>query len=139
MYVAPREVPPDADERWKPMTSDKECVVIGRQHLAKSPALVLYLDILHELYHLVQRKAGRELWDDQYSYVDRPTEVEAYRFVVAEALRLRASEAFLREYLRVEWISDRDHRRLLKNVGVTPDGHRQLSKAAGPGKRGAGS
>lgn len=118
MYVAPHRVPPDADSRWKPMTSRADCVVIGRSHLRRSPALVLYLDILHELYHVVQRWEGRSLWDGGYSYVDRPTEVEAYRFAVKEAYRLKASDSFLRNYLRVMWISRKEHRRLLANVGV---------------------
>ena len=121
MYVAPHEVPPEANARWKPLISVNDCVVVGREHLTKSPALVLYLDILHELFHVVQRKAGRELWDPKYTYAERPTEVEAYRFAVREARRLKAPEALIREYLRVEWVSKRDHRRLLKNVGVAVD------------------
>jgi hypothetical protein len=121
MYVAPHEVPPDADARWKPITSPDDCIVVSREHLQKSPALVLYMDILHELYHVVQRRAGRELWDEKYSYVDRPTEVEAYQFAVEEARKLRASEPFLRDYLRVAWVSHKEHRRLLKNVGVKSD------------------
>ena len=121
MYVAPHEMPPDADRRWRPVIAATDCVAVGRYHLRDSPSLVLYMDILHELCHVVQRRAGRELWDDRYSYVDRPTELEAYRFVVDEARRLNASEAFLREYLKVEWVSKRDHRRLLRNLGVEPE------------------
>jgi hypothetical protein len=118
MYVAPRELPADADARWKPFLSTEDCVVVGQDHLAHSPAIVLYLDILHELFHVIQRKAGRELWDPKYTYVDRPTELEAYRFAVQEGRRLKASESFLREYLRVEWVSDKEYRRLLRHVGV---------------------
>ena len=118
MYVAPHRVPPDADSSWRPITSRADCIAVGQSHLRRSPALVLYLDILHELYHVVQRWDGRSLWDEGYSYVDRPTEVEAYRFVVREAYRLQASDAFLRSYLRVMWISREEHRRLLRNVGV---------------------
>ena len=118
MYVAPHRVPPDADAHWKPMTNRADCIAVGRSHLRKSPALVLYLDILHELYHVLQRWEGRSLWDGGYSYVDRPTEVEAYRFAVREAYRLGASDAFLRNYLRVMWISRKEHLRLLANVGV---------------------
>ncbi|MCI4350787.1 MAG: hypothetical protein L3K15_04670 [Thermoplasmata archaeon] len=119
MYVAPHEIPPDADKRWKPIVTADDCVVVSNYHLTRSPAVVLYMDILHELYHVVQRQAGRELWDDDYDYVDRPTEVEAYRFAVEEARRLNAPDSFLREYLRVEWVSERHHRRLLKNLGVS--------------------
>lgn len=124
MYVAPREVPADASAEWAPITSADECVVIGHAHLRKSPSLVLYLDILHELFHVLQRQAGRELWDDRYEYVDRPTEVEAYAFAVEEARRLNADDAFLREYLKVDWVSAKDHRRLLKRLGVSAPAHR---------------
>ncbi len=120
MYVAPHGVPANADSRWRPVTSRGDCIVVGRYHLRQSPALVLYLDVLHELCHVVQRWDGRSLWDEAYAYVDRPTEVEAYRFVVEEARRLRASDAFLREYLKVDWVGPKDHRRLLTNVGVSP-------------------
>lgn len=118
MYVAPHRVPADADPHWRPVTSRADCIAVGQFHLRRSPALVLYLDILHELYHVVQRWDGRSLWDGGYSYVDRPTEVEAYRFAVREAHRLHASDSFLRTYLRVMWISREEHRRLLANVGV---------------------
>ena len=120
MYVAPHRLPPDASARWRPVTSRADCVAVGQSHLRRSPALVLYLDILHELYHILQRWDGRSLWDDAYAYVDRPTEIEAYRFVVREAHRLKAGDPFLRSYLRVEWISREEHRRLLAHVGVPP-------------------
>ncbi len=118
MYVAPHEIPPNADRRWKPVTSPDDCVVVSGEHLRKSPSMVLYLDILHELCHVVQRWDGRELWDETYSYVDRPTEVEAYKFAVREARRLGVDDRFLRDYLRVIWVSPKEHRRLLTNVGV---------------------
>jgi hypothetical protein len=118
MYVAPHRMPRNADRRWKPVVTKEDCVVVSREHLRKSPAMVLYLDILHELYHVTQRWAGRELWDEGYSYVDRPTEVEAYQFAVDEARRLKVKDAFLRDYLKVMWVTPEDHLRLLKNVGV---------------------
>jgi hypothetical protein len=120
MYVAPHRVPPDADDGWRPITARGDCVVVSGQHLRRSPALVLYLDILHELYHVVQRSQGRELWDEAYSYVDRPTELEAYRFGNEEARRLGATDSFLRDYLRVDWVSEKEHRRLLTHLDVRP-------------------
>ncbi len=119
MYVAPYEAPPWAGKYgWTPFTSPKDCIVVGRNHLLKSPSMILYLDILHEFCHILQRNAGRELWDITQGYVDSPTELEAYRFSVAEARRLRVPDSFLRSYLRVEWVNSKDHRKLLKNLGV---------------------
>jgi len=116
MYVAPRAMPKDADPRWKPIVSPTDCIVIGGEHLQRSPAMVLFLDIIHETFHLLQRQHGRELWDEKYSYVDRPTELEAYAYTLAEARRLGASPAFLREYLKVEWTTPGQHLRLLRNL-----------------------
>jgi len=119
MYVAPHEIPPLLKRvGFLPYTSPREVIVVGRAHLHRSAALILYLDILHELVHVLQRRAGHDLWVEGYRYGDRPTEIEAYRFSVALARREGASDAFLREYLRVNWISDREHALLLRNVGV---------------------
>ncbi len=121
MYVAPHEVPGFAKAvGWRPVTSAKDCIVIGRSHLGKSPAITVYLDILHELYHVFQRRAGRDLWDLTHGYAGSPTEIEAYRFAVEEARRLGASESYLHEYLEVEWIDREEHARLVRNVGVSP-------------------
>ncbi len=122
MYVAPHEKPKITRSRgWKPVISpDRDCIVVGATHLKESPPLVLFMDIFHELRHVIQRHGGANLWEPGVSYVERWTEVEAYRFVVQEARDLGASEEFLREYLKVEWISKEEHRRLLVAVGVPP-------------------
>lgn len=119
MYVAPHEVPPFAKAvGWEPVTSATDCIVIGRRHLSKSPPITVYLDILHELYHVFQRRAGRELWDISNGYAGSPTEIEAYSFAIAEARRLGASDRYLRKYLEVDWISAKEHRQLMRNLGV---------------------
>lgn len=118
MYVAPHRVPKDAPRQWRPIAYRGDLVAVGRTHLRKSPAMVLYLDILHELCHVIQRWNGRQLWDEAYEYVDRPTEVEAYRFAVREGRRRGATDRFLDDYLKVMWVDPKSHLRLLKNVGV---------------------
>jgi hypothetical protein len=121
MYVAPHQAPPFAEEAgWKPFTSATNCIVVGHKHLAESPSITLYMDIYHEFFHILQRDAGRELWDPKYGYVDSPTELQAYGFSIAEARRLGAPDSFLRSYLEVEWVSPSDHRRLLRNLGLLP-------------------
>ena len=120
MYIAPWEIPREARGRWQPVLTPKgsDCIVVGESHLRESPPLILFLDIFHELCHVLQRKSGRELWDRRYSYVERPTEVEAYRFVVEEARRLRVADAVIRDYLKVEWIDDDELNQLLTALGV---------------------
>ncbi len=119
MYVAPFTAPGGARREWRPVLSpDKDCIVIGESHLRTSSPLMLFMDIYHELCHVLQRRDGADLWPPGVSYVRRWTEVEAYRFVVVEARRFGVSDEFLRDYLRVEWISDREHRELLRTLDV---------------------
>lgn len=121
MYVAPFEVPAGARRQWNPVLSPgADCIVVGEHHLRSSSELMLFLDIFHELCHILQRRGGANLWPPGVSYVGRWTEVEAYRFVVGEARRLGVSDSYLREYLRVEWITDQEHRTLLEELGVPP-------------------
>ncbi len=93
-------------------------VCAGLTYLRTGDERVLYLDILHELTHIRQWHAGKELWDRRYSYVDRPTEIEAYEVAVREARRLGMSDGEISDYLRVEWTSREDHERLCKRLGV---------------------
>jgi hypothetical protein len=119
MYVAPWDMPPSARGRWKPVVSPgSDCIVVGKGHLHDSPALMLFMDIYHELCHVRQRHGGANLWEPGVSYVRRWTEVEAYRFVVEEARTLGVSDGFLREYLKVEWISAKEHLELLAELKV---------------------
>ncbi len=120
MYVAPHEVPAEARGQWKPVLAQgADCIVIGEGHLRQSPALILFLDIFHELCHIRQRHDGAELWDQRYTYVTRPTEVEAYKFVVDEARLLGVKDAILCDYLKVEWIDDKEFKQLLRTMGVS--------------------
>lgn len=121
MYVAPWEVPPTARGRWDPVvTPGADCIVVGLGHLRESPPFTLFMDIFHELRHVLQRRGGAKLFEPGVSYVRRPTEVEAYRFVVDEARVLGVTDGFLRDYLRVEWIDDGEFLELLTAVGVSP-------------------
>ncbi len=123
MYIAPWEMPREAGSEWQPVITPKgsDCIVVGESHLRTSPALIVFLDIFHELCHVLQRHAGRELWDRRFSYVERPTEVEAYRFVIDEARLLHVPDAVLRDYLKVEWIDATDLLKLLSAMGVPPE------------------
>jgi hypothetical protein len=120
MYVAPWQNPKTIRRRnfELVLAPQSDCIVIGDGHLRTSPALTLFLDIYHELCHVQQRHRGEELFDRPESYVRRPTELEAYRFVVEEARRMKVEDGFLREYLRVEWISEEDFSELLGAMGV---------------------
>lgn len=98
--------------------NDDASIVIGKKHLQSSEKKILYLDIIHELVHVKQQRKGLDLYDKSYSYVDRPTEIEAYAIAVEEARRLGMDDHEIFEYLHVEWISHDEHKRLASRVGV---------------------
>ena len=93
-------------------------VVAGLGYLKEGDEKILYLDVLHELTHIRQWHAGKELWDRRYNYVDRATEIEAYRVAVGEARSLGMTDREIADYLRVEWTSREEHERLCKHLGV---------------------
>jgi hypothetical protein len=121
MYVAPVTTPAEVRAAgFRMVESTEDEIVVARQHLANSPTMDLYLDILHEFLHILQRHQGRVLWlGRRVPYVDRPTEVEAYAFSVAEARRLGVPDSYLRKYLEVTWVSKAEYRRLLRHLGVS--------------------
>jgi hypothetical protein len=93
-------------------------LLISTHHLRESDLTTIYLDLVHELCHVRQFQRGRPLFYPKLSYVDAPSEIEAYRFTVTEGRRLGLSDAELLEYLTIEWISPAELRRLARYCGV---------------------
>jgi hypothetical protein len=91
-------------------------LIISSEYLQKGDLIDLFLDIIHELVHVKQFIDGKELFDHNYSYVDRPTEIEAYRYTVDVALKMGLDEDRIYEYLKTEWMSDADFHVLIKNL-----------------------
>ena len=121
MYVAPRRTPREVRAAgFRMFETPGDAIVVSRTYLRNGPLLDVYLDLIHEFLHILQRHQGRELWPSRLPYADRPTEVEAYSFSVVEARRLGVSDAYLRRYLHVPWVGRRQFRHLLENVGLAP-------------------
>jgi len=95
-------------------------IIVSAPYLKSADERYIYLDLIHELVHVKQFMKGMELWDERYSYVDRPTEIEAHIHAVREARRIGLKEDEIVDYLRVEWISKEEFERLLKVLGVRP-------------------
>jgi hypothetical protein len=93
-------------------------LLVSTHHLTNSDFRTLYLDIVHELCHVKQFRDGKPLFYPKLSYVDAPSEIEAYRLTVAEGRRIGMTDRALAEYLKVEWISAAEHRRLARRCGV---------------------
>jgi hypothetical protein len=93
-------------------------IVVSAEYLKTGDERYLYLDVIHELVHIRQFMEGKELFDRRYSYVDRPTEIEAYTAAVKEAKRIGLKKEEIMDYLKVEWITEEEFQRLLAAVGV---------------------
>jgi hypothetical protein len=91
-------------------------LLISSNYLKEGNIVDIYLDIIHELVHVRQFMEGKELFDDNFSYTERPTEIEAYRHAVKEARRLGLDDDRICLYLKTEWMSDDDMKRLAKTL-----------------------
>jgi hypothetical protein len=97
-------------------------IVVSSRYLNTGNRTDIYLDLIHELVHMRQFMEGKKLFDTEYSYVERPTEIEAYRHAVEEARRLGLSDERICEYLKTEWMSHEDFLRLARNLSVGCEG-----------------
>jgi hypothetical protein len=93
-------------------------LLVNARYLKTGDETEIYLDIVHELCHVRQFMDGKELFDPHYDYVDRPTEVEAYRYAVKEARRLGLSDQWILAYLKTEWMSNQDLAKLARHLNI---------------------
>ncbi len=97
---------------------DTGTICIGAKHLTTAKNDFLYLDVIHVLVHVRQFLEGKELYDQAFEYVDRPTELEAYRTTVAEARRVGMGEGEILKYLRMDAADDSELGKLMEKIGV---------------------
>lgn len=76
----------------------------------------LYLDLVHELVHVKQQRDGRDLYDERYAYVDRPTEIEAYKTAAKESRRLKLPKSVILNHMDVPWVTAEEKKRLHRAV-----------------------
>jgi hypothetical protein len=93
-------------------------LIISAYYLNNGDIIDLYLDVVHELVHVRQFMEGKELFDNRYDYIERPTEIEAYQHTVKEARNLGLGDARICEYLKTEWMNDEEMKRLAKTLCV---------------------
>ena len=93
-------------------------IIISADYLNNGDLIDIYLDIIHELAHVGQFMEGKELFDRNYSYVDRPTEIEAFKHTVEEARKLGLNDERICEYLKTEWMTEEDLKKLADALGV---------------------
>ncbi|TLX67779.1 MAG: hypothetical protein E6L02_02395 [Thaumarchaeota archaeon] len=109
----------EESDHYMYVKNDDASIIIGLEHLKNSDSKILYLDIIHELVHVMQQRKGLDLYDKSFAYVDRPTEIEAYEIAVREAKNLGMNKKEILDYLFVEWITPEEHKRLASHVGIS--------------------
>lgn len=92
------------------------CIELAWTYFEVGSHLDLYLDMLHEVTHLRQLSEGADLWDNNFSYVDRITEIEGYAVAVEEGRRLGMTPEAIRAHLHNPWMSEADVTRLERSI-----------------------
>lgn len=95
---------------------ETKIITINKDYLVHSDRETLYLDFIHEMVHIWQISDGKNVFDRSVSYVDAPTEIEAYRYTIEDAERIGFNKTDIIDYLKVRWISNEEHLRLVKAV-----------------------
>ena len=93
-------------------------LVISSRYLKTGNKIDIHLDIIHELIHVRQYLEGKNLFDNTYSYVDRPTEIEAYSYTIKEARRIGLCDERILEYLKTDWITSSDLKKLAEKLDI---------------------
>lgn len=93
-------------------------VIINPEYLRTGHERYLYLDVIHELTHVKQFREGKELYDMRFAYLERPTEIEAYKVAVEEARRIGMDKEEIVEYLKVEWVTEEEFMRFVSMMRI---------------------
>ncbi|MGA2666259.1 MAG: hypothetical protein ABSF83_15080 [Nitrososphaerales archaeon] len=101
-------------------------IAVGTYHLRTSPTRTLYLDIVHELFHVNQRMRDEKFFHDEFMkfmedrtlYYASPIEIPAYAHTVREAERIGMTPAEITEYLKMGEAPPRVWRSFLKQMNL---------------------
>jgi hypothetical protein len=112
-------------------------ISVGTYHLRHSDKHVLYLDIVHELFHIGQWMKDKEWFTAEHErfmgrfelYWVSPIEVPAYKHAVAEAERLGMPREELIEYLKMG-PPTKVWRQFIKDLKLEKEGSKKAFAAA---------
>jgi len=104
------------------VNSENGHLMVSTRYLNEGDRTDIHLDVVHELIHVKQWMEGKELFDERYSYVERPTEIEAYQHTIKEAKRIGMNDDEIMCYLKTEWITNEDLKQLAIKLDVKSDG-----------------
>lgn len=108
------------DAKYMRVSDHDGRLMISPNYLRRGRKEFIYLDLVHELIHVRQFQQGRDIYDQKYRYIDRPTELAAFSKAVTEARRIGLSDPEIYEYLKVDWISMSELEELARRLGVAP-------------------
>jgi hypothetical protein len=107
-------------------------LAVGTHHLKHSDLNVLYLDIIHELFHVGQFMQDKEWFGREHQkylktgfdtslYYGSPIEIPAYKHAVDEAKRIGMAHDEIAEYLRIGPVDPKVFTEFLKSMELRPD------------------
>lgn len=99
-------------------------IAVGTYHLRNSPTRTLYLDVVHELFHINQRMTNEKFFHDEFMkfmqdrslYYASPIEIPAYQHTVREAERIGMSRKEIIDYLKMSDAPPKVWRNFLKEM-----------------------
>ena len=105
-------------------------IAVGTYHLKNSPVRTLYLDIVHELFHIKQRMKDEKYFHEEFMkfmqdrslYYASPIEIPAYAHTVREAERIGMSPEEILEYLKIGDAPPKVWRNFLKEMKLKEKG-----------------
>ncbi|MDG6914444.1 MAG: hypothetical protein JRN23_01135 [Nitrososphaerota archaeon] len=103
-------------------------IAVGTYHLRHSDERVLYLDVVHELFHIKQWMGDKAWFTREHEkfmgnfdlYYSSPLEVPAYAHTVREAERLGMTRKEIAEYLKMMPVPPRTWNRFIKEMAIRP-------------------
>jgi hypothetical protein len=103
-------------------------IAVGTYHLRHSTKRILYLDVVHELFHIKQWMGDKEWFTKEHEkfmgdfslYYASPLEVPAYAHTVREAERLGMSRKEIAKYLEMMPVPQKVWNRFLKEMAINP-------------------
>lgn len=101
-------------------------IIVGTYHLRHSDLRTLYLDIVHELFHIKQWQEDREYFEREHHkfmgnrslYYASPIEVPAYKHTVREAERIGMPRDEIVEHLKMGPAPPKVFARFLKEMEI---------------------
>jgi len=111
-------------------------LAVGTYHLKNSPTRTLYLDIVHELFHINQRMTNEKWFHDEFMkfmhdrslYYASAIEIPAYEHTVREAERIGMTPEEILEYLKIGESPPKIWRNFVKEMKLKKKGSKTAKK-----------